>query len=45
MNDLEEPTQVEEPKEKINEVPEYFSNNFWRLEEHLSVDDLLADYQ
>ena len=32
MNDLEEPEAV--PAEKIDEVPEFYSNNYWKLEEH-----------
>ena len=48
MNDLTVSTSQEvevEIKEVAREVPEFYANNYWKLEENVSIDDLLADYQ
>ena len=48
MNDLavSEIQEVEvEIKEVAREVPEFYANNYWKLEGNESIDDLMADYQ
>lgn len=38
------PEESEVQSEKIEVVPDFHTNVYWKLEETMSVDDLLADY-